>query len=63
MLGHVTSSYASATLERSVALALVRSGRSRAAQTVFVTLGDGSLAPARITAPVFYDPEGARQNV
>ncbi len=63
MLGHVTSSYASATLERSVALALVRSGRSRAGQTVFVTLGDGSLAAARITAPVFYDPEGARQNV
>ena len=63
MLGHVTSSYASATLERSVALALVRSGRSRAGQTVFVTLGDGSLAAARITAPIFYDPAGARQNV
>jgi sarcosine oxidase subunit alpha len=63
MLGHVTSSYASATLERSIALALLKSGRSRAGETVFITLEDGSLAPARITSPVFYDPQGARQHV
>ncbi|HEX4584381.1 MAG TPA: sarcosine oxidase subunit alpha family protein [Burkholderiaceae bacterium] len=63
MLGHVTSSYASATLERSIALALIRSGRSRMGRKVFVTLDDGSLAPAQITAPVFYDPQGARQHV
>jgi len=63
MEGHVTSSYASATLGRSIALALVKSGRSRVGQAVFVTLGDSSLAPARITEPVFYDPQGARQHV
>jgi sarcosine oxidase subunit alpha len=63
MEGHVTSSYASATLGRSIALALVKTGRSRVGQAVFVTLGDGSLAPARITEPVFYDPPGARQHV
>jgi sarcosine oxidase, subunit alpha len=63
MVGHVTSSYASASLERSIALALVKSGRSRTGETVFVTLEDGSLAQARITAPVFYDPHGARQHV
>jgi len=63
MLGHVTSSYASASLQRSIALALVKSGRSKMGQRVFVTLGDGSLAPAQITAPVFYDPQGARQHV
>jgi sarcosine oxidase subunit alpha len=63
MEGHVTSSYASATLGRSIALALVKSGRSRLGQTVFVTLGDGSFAPARIAEPVFYDPQGARQHV
>jgi sarcosine oxidase subunit alpha len=63
MIGHVTSSYDSATLGRSIALALVRSGRSRAGETVFVTLGDGSWTPARITEPVFYDPQGARQHV
>jgi sarcosine oxidase subunit alpha len=63
MLGHVTSSYASATLERSIALALVKSGRARLGERVFVTLGDGQLAPAQITSPVFYDPKGARQHV
>jgi len=63
MLGHVTSSYASPALLRSIALALVKSGRSKMGQRVFVTLGDGSLAPAQITAPVFYDPQGARQHV
>ena len=63
MVGHVTSSYASATLDRSIALALVKSGRSRVGQAVFVTLDDGSLAPARIAEPVFYDAQGARQHV
>jgi sarcosine oxidase subunit alpha len=63
MIGHVTSSYASATLDRSIALALVKSGRSRVGQAVFVTLDDGSFAPARIAEPVFYDAQGARQHV
>jgi sarcosine oxidase, subunit alpha len=63
MLGHVTSSYASATLQRSVALALLTAGRSRLGQKVFVMLGDNSFAPAQITDPVFYDPQGARQHV
>ena len=63
MVGHVSSSYASAALGRSIALALVKSGRSRTGETVFVTLEDGSFAPVRITSPVFYDPQGARQHV
>jgi sarcosine oxidase, subunit alpha len=63
MVGHVTSSYASATLGRSIALALVKSGRSRTGETVFVMLEGGSFAPARITSPAFYDPQGARQHV
>jgi len=63
MIGHVTSSYASATVERSIALALVKSGRSRVGQPVFVTRADGSFASARIAEPVFYDPQGARQHV
>jgi sarcosine oxidase, subunit alpha len=63
MLGHVTSSYSSAALQRSIALALVSSGRTRSGHGVFVTLGDGRLAPARIASPVFYDPQGVRQDV
>jgi sarcosine oxidase subunit alpha len=63
MLGHVTSSYASATLQRSIALALIKSGRARVGEKVFVTLGDGRLAAAQVAPPVFYDPQGAQQHV
>jgi sarcosine oxidase subunit alpha len=63
MLGHVTSSYWSACLGRSIALAMVAGGRRRMDQTVEVPLADGRTVPARIVSPVFIDPEGARQNV
>jgi sarcosine oxidase subunit alpha len=60
-LGHVTSSYASATLGRSIMLAMVAAGRSRHGATVHVQLAPGS-APAKLVSPVFYDAEGARLN-
>jgi sarcosine oxidase subunit alpha len=60
--GHVTSSYFSEALGRSIALAVLQSGRSRMGQTVYVTLGDGRVAPATITDPVFLDREGKRQH-
>ena len=63
MIGHVTSSYYSACLRRSIALALVKSGRSRMGQKVYVPLLDGRMVSAAVASPVFYDPEGARQNV
>jgi len=59
MLGHVTSSYHSATLGRSIALAMVRGGRAMTGQVVHVPMPGRTIA-ARVTAPVFYDPEGAR---
>jgi sarcosine oxidase subunit alpha len=58
-IGHVASSYFSATLGRSIALALIAGGRSRADQSVFVPM-PGGMIKARITAPVFYDPQGER---
>jgi sarcosine oxidase subunit alpha len=61
MLGHVTSSYRSAVLERTFALALVRDGRNRIGETVLAPLGDRTIA-ATITEPVFYDKEGARRD-
>jgi sarcosine oxidase, subunit alpha len=61
MLGHVTSSYRSAALERTFALALIKGGRDRIGQTVLAPLGDRIIA-ATITEPVFYDPEGARRD-
>jgi len=62
MLGHVTSSYFSARIGRSVALALVKEGRRRVGDTVFVAGLDGSAVKATITKPLFYDPEGTLQN-
>jgi sarcosine oxidase subunit alpha len=61
MIGHVTSSYYSAYLERSIALALVKRGRSRHGETVQVPLED-KVVSAKISAPQFYDPEGVRIN-
>jgi sarcosine oxidase, subunit alpha len=58
-LGHVTSSYHSAVLTRSIALGLIAGGRSRVGQTVYVPQ-HGVIVPAEVTAAVFYDPKGAR---
>jgi sarcosine oxidase subunit alpha len=62
MAGHVTSSYWSPTLKRSVAMALVRGGLSRMGERVHVAMRDGRSRTAVITSPVFYDPKGERQN-
>ena len=61
MIGHVTSSYMSAALGRSIALALVRGGRERKPGTVHVPF-DGRSVRAEICDSRFYDPEGARLN-
>jgi sarcosine oxidase subunit alpha len=63
MIGHVSSSYYSACLGRSIALALVKGGRQRQAEVIYAPLDDGRIIRAEICDPVFYDPEGARQNV
>jgi sarcosine oxidase subunit alpha len=63
MLGHVTSSYFSACLKRSIALALVKDGSKRVGQAVEVPLSSGKVIRAVVASPVFIDPEGARQNV
>jgi sarcosine oxidase, subunit alpha len=61
-LGHVTSSYASAALGRSIALALVAAGRSRIGAGLNVPMPGGAV-PVTITAPIFYDKPGARLHV
>ena len=58
-LGHVTSSYMSATLGRPFCLALLADGRARIGQTVHLVGGHGAQA-AQVVEPVFYDKEGAR---
>ncbi len=62
MIGHVTSSYHSAALGRSIALALVRGGRARLGETLFVPMPGGDV-PVQVASPVFYDVEGTRLHV
>jgi sarcosine oxidase subunit alpha len=61
MIGHVTSSYHSPNLGRSIALALIKGGRERIGATVHVALADRTVT-ASIADPVFFDPEGTRIN-
>ncbi len=62
MVGHVTSSYMSPTLDRSIAMALVKGGASRMGERVHVAMPDGRFATATIANPVFLDPKAERQN-
>ena len=63
MIGQVTSSYYSPTLNRSIAMALIENGRARMSEVISFPLEGGKLVKATIVDPVFYDKEGARQNV
>ncbi|MDH0958665.1 sarcosine oxidase subunit alpha [Pseudomonas chengduensis] len=63
MVGHVTSSYMSAAMGYSFAMAVVKGGLKRLGERVFASLADGSLIEAEICSSVFYDPKGDRQNV
>ena len=63
MQGHVTSSYFSACLGHSIALAVVKGGLNRLGQTVYCPLADGRIIAAEIVSSVFYDPKGERHHV
>ncbi|MEH6442262.1 MAG: sarcosine oxidase subunit alpha [Oceanospirillaceae bacterium] len=63
MLGHVTSSYYSACLGHSIAMAYIRNGHNRMGETVFYPQADGTSIEAQICSPIFLDPKGERQNV
>jgi sarcosine oxidase subunit alpha len=55
----VTSSYFSAALGHSIALAMVAGGRGREGATLHVPMPGRDIA-VTVTSPVFYDTEGAR---
>jgi sarcosine oxidase subunit alpha len=61
MVGHVSSSYRSAALGRTFALALVRRGRDRMGEIVHAPLASPPIA-AEIAPMCLYDPEGARRD-
>ena len=60
MLGHVTSSYMSPNLNRSIAMALIYDGRNKMGEKVSLKLIDGRVITAAVTDTVFYDKEGIR---
>jgi len=62
MLGHVTSSYHSAFLGRSIAMAVVAGGLQRKEQTLYVH-AHGKVTPVKVGGSVFVDVKGDRQNV
>lgn len=59
MIGHVTSSYWSATLGRSIALALVAGGQGRKGETLHIPM-PGRVHRAVVSDMVFVDPAGER---
>lgn len=58
-VGHVTSSYWSAALDRSIALALVQGGRARIGTRLSIPM-PGECITAEVVEPIFYDREGKR---
>ena len=62
MIGHVTSSYWSEALGRSIALALVAGGHEMTGDTLHIPM-PGKTHTAKVSGLVFYDPEGARLHV
>lgn len=59
--GHVSSSYMSSTLDRSIALAMLENGLNRHGESVSVYI-DGKKITAKVTKPLFYDEEGRLLN-
>lgn len=61
--GRVTSTYFSPTLNKGIAMGLVKGGLSRLGEVIEMTKLDGTTQQVRIVDPVFYDKEGEKQNV
>ncbi|MCF7646735.1 sarcosine oxidase subunit alpha [Bacillus subtilis] len=62
MLGHVTSSYWSSNLGRSIAMAVVHDGFNLHGKTLFVPMLD-RVIEVEVTGPVFIDEKGERLHV
>ena len=62
MVGHVTSSYYSPNLKRSIALALVKEGKKKNGHTIYAPMIDKTVE-VEITNPVFIDPLNERLSV
>jgi sarcosine oxidase subunit alpha len=63
MIGRVTSTYHSPTLNRGIAMGLVERGPERMGEVIVFPGTDGRHFKARIVDPVFYDRAGEKQDV
>ena len=63
MQGRVTSSYFSPNLNKGIAMGLVLHGPDRMGEVLEFPGTDGKTYSAKIVSPVFYDPQGEKQNV
>jgi len=63
MIGRVTSTYHSPSLNRGIAMGLVERGPERMGEVLTFPSTDGRLYRARIVDPVVYDPAGEKQDV
>jgi sarcosine oxidase subunit alpha len=61
--GRVTSTYHSPTLNKGIAMGLVHHGPDRMGEMLEFPGIDGTITRATIVNPVFFDPEGKKQNV
>ncbi|MDG1335671.1 MAG: sarcosine oxidase subunit alpha family protein [Tateyamaria sp.] len=61
--GRVTSTYHSPTLGKGIAMGLVLHGPERMGEFIDFPGTDGKTYQARIVSPVFFDPDGEKQNV
>ncbi len=61
MIGFVTSSYWSGTLERSIAMAVLEDGFARMGETLYIPMED-EVIEVEVEGTVFYDPSGEKIN-
>ena len=61
MLGHVTSSYFSPNLKKSIALAVVKGGKTMMGKKLFIPM-EGRIINVTVIDPVFLDKENKRLN-
>ena len=61
--GRVTSTYYSPTLDRGIAMGLLLHGPDRMGEVIDFPKVGGTVVPARVVDPVFFDKDGEKQNV
>ena len=61
MLGHVTSSYYSPNLKKSIALGVVKGGKNMLGQKLIIPMENKNIN-VTVADPVFLDKEGKRLN-